>query len=169
MTGMWKPARRPRARRRVVGLVGPLAMVTVVGLWAVILIPRWAVIYWPHMPRAFTLTPGSKAAQQPALLDSVCLSLVTVATLGLGDITPGQGWLRLVAPLEGLVGFALLTATVSRVREIHPALTRRRVLAMHWGCVAVVASDCRQGRRTGQCSGGFPGGMHRFRQPNAGC
>lgn len=58
------------------------------------------------------------------------LSLVTVATLGLGDIAPAEGWLRLVSPLEALIGFALLTATVSWVLEIYPALTRRRVLAV---------------------------------------
>jgi hypothetical protein len=130
MTAMWRLARRLRARRRVVGLVGPLAMVTVVSMWAATVILGWAIIYWPHMPGAFTFSPGSKAAQEPALLDSLYLSLVTVATLGLGDIAPGEGWLRMVSPLEALVGFALLTATVSWVLEIYPALTRRRVLAI---------------------------------------
>jgi hypothetical protein len=130
MTAMWRLARRLRARRRVVGLVGPLAMVTVVGMWACTVIIGWAVIYWPHMPGAFTFSPGSKAAQQPTLLDSLYLSLVMVATLGLGDIAPGDGWLRLVSPLEALVGFALLTATVSWVLAIYPALSRRRVLAI---------------------------------------
>ncbi|MEU6417468.1 hypothetical protein [Streptomyces spiralis] len=47
MTGMWRLAQRLRARRRVVGLVGPLAMVTVVGLWAAIIILGWSIIYWP--------------------------------------------------------------------------------------------------------------------------
>ncbi|BCM72894.1 hypothetical protein EASAB2608_08228 [Streptomyces sp. EAS-AB2608] len=130
MTALWRLARRFRARRRVVGLVGPLAMVTVVGMWAFTVVLGWAIVYWPHMPGAFAFSPGSKAAQEPALLDSVYLSLVTVATLGLGDIAPGEGWLRLVSPLEALVGFALLTATVSWVLEIYPALTRRRVLAI---------------------------------------
>ncbi|KAB1139859.1 two pore domain potassium channel family protein [Streptomyces luteolifulvus] len=130
MTALWRLARRLRARRRVVGLVGPLAMVTVVGMWAGTVILGWAIVYWPHMPGAFTFSPGSKAAQEPAVLDSVYLSLVTVATLGLGDIAPGEGWLRLVSPLEALVGFALLTATVSWVLEIYPALSRRRVLAV---------------------------------------
>ncbi|WP_367325272.1 potassium channel family protein [Streptomyces sp. HUAS ZL42] len=130
MTAMWRLARRLRARRRVVGLVGPLAMVTVVGMWAGTVVLGWAIVYWPHMPGAFTFSPGSEAAQEPALLDSLYLSLVTVATLGLGDIAPGEGWLRLVSPLEALVGFALLTATVSWVLEIYPALTRRRVLAV---------------------------------------
>ncbi|MEU2912755.1 potassium channel family protein [Streptomyces massasporeus] len=130
MTALWRLARRFRARGRVVGLVGPLAMVTVVSMWAFTVILGWAIVYWPHMPGAFAFSPGSEAAQEPALLDSVYLSLVTVATLGLGDIAPGDGWLRLVSPLEALVGFALLTATVSWVLEIYPALTRRRVLAI---------------------------------------
>ncbi|MGW2888604.1 potassium channel family protein [Streptomyces griseoruber] len=130
MTALWRLARRFRAPGRVVGLVGPLAMVTVVGMWALTVVLGWAIVYWPHMPGAFTFSPGSKAAQEPALLDSLYLSLVTVATLGLGDIAPDEGWLRLVSPLEALVGFALLTATVSWVLEIYPALTRRRVLAI---------------------------------------
>ncbi|MEV0238007.1 potassium channel family protein [Nonomuraea sp. NPDC050786] len=130
MMALWRLAQHVRARRRVVGLVGPLAMVTVVGTWAAFIILGWAIVYWPHMPESFTFVPGSKAAQQPALLDSVYLSLVTVATLGLGDIAPAEGWLRLVSPLEALVGFVLLTATVTWVLEIYPALARRRVLAV---------------------------------------
>ncbi|MFE7813081.1 potassium channel family protein [Streptomyces sp. NPDC057433] len=130
MTVLWRLARRFRAPGRVVGLVGPLSMVTVVGMWALTVVLGWAIVYWPHMPGAFTFSPGSDAAREPALLDSVYLSLVTVTTLGLGDIAPGEGWLRLVSPLEALVGFALLTATVSWVLEIYPALTRRRVLAV---------------------------------------
>ncbi|WP_128378744.1 potassium channel family protein [Streptomyces cavernae] len=130
MTVLWKLAKRFRVRRRVVGLVGPLSMVTVVGMWAAIVILGWSIVYWPHMPGAFTFSPGSKAAQEPPLLDSVYLSLVMVATLGLGDIAPGEGWLRLVSPLEALIGFALLTATVSWVLEIYPALSRRRALAI---------------------------------------
>ncbi|MBQ1089257.1 two pore domain potassium channel family protein [Streptomyces sp. B93] len=130
MTAMWRLARRSRSRRRVVGLVGPLAMVTVVCMWAFTIVIGWAIVYWPHMPDAFAFSPGSEAAQEPALLDSLYLSLVTVATLGLGDIAPGDGWLRVVSPLEALVGFVLLTATVSWVLEVYPALTRRRVLAI---------------------------------------
>lgn len=130
MTGLWGLARRLRVRGRVVGLVGPLAMVTVVGMWAFTVILGWTIVYWPHMPEAFTFSPGSEAAREPALLDSLYLSLVTVATLGLGDIAPGEGWLRLVSPLEALVGFALLTAMVSWVLEIYPALSRRRALAV---------------------------------------
>ncbi|WP_077797021.1 potassium channel family protein [Streptomyces sp. JHA26] len=144
MTALWRLARRFRARRRVVGLVGPLAMVTTVCMWAGTVILGWAVVYWPHMPGAFAFASGSRAAQEPALLDSVYLSLVMVATLGLGDIAPDAGWLRLVSPLEALIGFALLTATVSWVLEIYPALTRRRVLAIHLALLRDSGTTTRQ-------------------------
>lgn len=130
MTVLWRLSHHLRARRRVAGIVGPLAMVTVVSMWAATIILGWALVYWPHMPEAFNFADGSKPGQQSGLLDSLYMSLATVATLGLGDIVPTAGWLRVVAPLEALVGFALLTATVSWVLEIYPALTRRRVLAV---------------------------------------
>lgn len=53
-----------------------------------------------------------------------------MATLGYGDIVPTSTWLRVVSPLQGLIGFALLTAAVSWVLQVYPALNRRRVLAL---------------------------------------
>ncbi|MFJ8781962.1 hypothetical protein [Streptomyces sp. NPDC102476] len=68
----------------------------------------------------------------------------------MGDIAPAEGWLRLVSPLEALVGFALLTATVSWVLEIYPTLTRRRVLAIRLAVLrnadpATLQIDCTEG------------------------
>ena len=47
-----------------------------------------------------------------------------------GDIVPTSPLLRLIVPLEALFGFMLLTAAVSWVLQIYPALHRRRVLAL---------------------------------------
>jgi hypothetical protein len=54
---------------------------------------------------------------------------VTLATLGYGDIVPTSDLLRVLVPLEALVGFALLTAALSWVISVYPALSRRRSLA----------------------------------------
>jgi hypothetical protein len=53
-----------------------------------------------------------------------------VGTLGFGDIVPTSEWLRVVVPVEALIGFALMTAAVTWVLQIYPALTRRRALAI---------------------------------------
>jgi hypothetical protein len=57
------------------------------------------------------------------------LSLTTLTTLGYGDTTPDAAWLRVVGPIEALVGFALLTASISWLGSIYPAVQRRRSLA----------------------------------------
>ncbi|MFF7969397.1 potassium channel family protein [Streptomyces sp. NPDC007903] len=130
MTALWRLSSARGPRRGAPGLAGPLAMVSVVALWALTLVAGWALIYWPHVPAGFVYADGLRPAEHAALLDAVYISLVTVSTLGLGDIAPAEGWLRVVAPLEGLVGFALLTATVSWILGIYPALARRRALAL---------------------------------------
>jgi hypothetical protein len=80
-------------------------------------------------------------AERNELIDSLYLSLVTVATLGFGDIVPTSPWLRVAAPLGALFGFMLVTAAVSWVLQIYPALHRRRVLALQ-------LSTLRQARRS---------------------
>lgn len=130
MTGLWRLSGSLTARRRASGLAGPLAMVAVVAVWALTVVVGWALIYWPHMPDAFTYAAGLRPAEHARFLDALYISLVNVSTLGLGDIAPAQGWLRVLAPMEALVGFALLTATVSWTLGIYPALARRRALAL---------------------------------------
>ncbi|MCZ7461956.1 potassium channel family protein [Streptomyces sp. WMMC940] len=130
MAALWGLSQRLPLRRQAAGLAGPLAMVAVVSMWAGTVIVGWALIYWPHVPDAFSFAAGLEPTQHGGPVDSLYISLVTVSTLGLGDIAPTEPWLRIVAPLEGLVGFALLTATVSWILEIYPALTRRRALAL---------------------------------------
>ncbi|MFF8606607.1 potassium channel family protein [Streptomyces sp. NPDC015346] len=131
MTALWRLSRRLNGRRRgAAGLAGPLGMVTVFSLWALGVAVGWALVYWPHMPGAFSYSTGLDPADHASPVDALYVSLVNLATLGLGDIAPVAGWLRLLAPLEALVGFALLSAVVAWILGIYPALARRRTLAL---------------------------------------
>ncbi|MDX3532951.1 potassium channel family protein [Streptomyces sp. MB09-01] len=130
MTALWRLSSRLPLRRRASGLAGPLAMVVVVAAWALTAVIGWAFIYWPHMPQAFTYTPGLRPAEHAGFPDALYVSLVHISTLGLGDIAPAEGWLRILAPVEAIVGFALLSATVAWTLGIYPALARRRALAL---------------------------------------
>ena len=106
-------------------------MVVSVLVWGVLVVVGFLLVYWPHLPGAFVFGSGLDPQERAAALDALYLSLVTVATLGFGDIVPQAGWLRVVTPLQALVGFALLTAAVSWVLQIYSALGRRRALAVH--------------------------------------
>ncbi|MFI7577525.1 potassium channel family protein [Micromonospora sp. NPDC049497] len=125
---VWRSAGRGGRKGRISGLAGPLGMAAVALLWSLATIVGWALIYLADMPEGFAFSVESH--QRNSLLDAVYLSLVTVTTLGFGDIAPTSVWMRLATPIEALVGFSLLTAVVAWVVEVYPALTRRRVLAL---------------------------------------
>jgi hypothetical protein len=130
MAAVWRAGRPRRGRRRVSVLAGPLSMVVVVLSWVVLVVLGWTLIYWPHLAGGFHISEGLQTAGRGGFPDALYLSMVTVATLGFGDIVPTEEWLRIAVPVQALLGFVLLTAAVTWVLQIYPALTRRRALAI---------------------------------------
>jgi uncharacterized membrane protein len=130
MKSVWRLLRLLPADRRIATLTGPLGVAVVVLAWGFIAVVGWALIYLAQMPEGFAYSSELNPAARHNLIDALYLSLVTIATLGFGDLVPTSVSLRLAAPLEALFGFMLLTAAVSWVLEIYPALHRRRVLAL---------------------------------------
>lgn len=130
MHAVWKGFRRVAARRPgLLELAGPFTLLSVIATWTLLLWVGWAFVYWPRLPGQFLLQTGLDPSSQGGFLNALYLSLVTLATLGYGDVVPTSGLLRVLAPLEALVGFALLTAALSWVLSVYPALSRRRSLA----------------------------------------
>ncbi|MEU3609591.1 potassium channel family protein [Streptomyces sp. NPDC035033] len=130
MRAVWRLSAHRGTRWRPAGLAGPLGMVAVVAVWALTVAVGWGLVYWPHMPDDFSYSAGLTPSHHAGPVDALYLSLVTLATLGLGDIAPTSGWLRVLAPMEALVGFVLLSATVAWILGVYPALARRRTLAL---------------------------------------
>ncbi|MFH9740847.1 potassium channel family protein [Streptomyces roseolus] len=130
MRTVWRVSAHRGSRRRPAGLAGPLGMVAVVAVWALTVAVGWALVYWPHMPDDFSYASELAPGEHASPVDALYVSLVTLATLGLGDIAPTTGWLRVLAPMEALVGFVLLSATVAWILGVYPALARRRTLAL---------------------------------------
>ena len=114
MRWVWLAFRRTGVGRRAVPLAGPLALIAVVAVWAAMMTLGWALVYLPH------LDDGAVGALH--------FSLASLTTLG-ADLSPDAGWLRVAAPFEALLGFGLLSASISWLLLIYPVLTRRRTLA----------------------------------------
>ena len=124
----WRLSSRLGRRGRTVA--GPLAMVAVVTLWAALQTVGWMLVYLPQVPSGFAYEPGITPDRYPHIIEAYYFSVVNMSTLGLGDVYPVDPWLRIFAPLQALIGFALLTASVSWFIELYPGLGRRRALAM---------------------------------------
>ncbi len=118
------------AGRRGRSVAGPLATVAAVTLWAALQVVGWALVYLPHVPSGFGYASEVHPEQHPPIVEAFYFSVVSMSTLGLGDVYPIEPWLRVVAPLQALTGFALLTAAVAWFIELYPALGRRRALAL---------------------------------------
>jgi hypothetical protein len=129
LAAVWRAGRARQGHRRASVLAGPLAMVVVVVSWVAAIVLGWTLLYWPHL-EGFFISEELRQTSRGGFLDALYLSMVTVATLGFGDIVPTEEWLRIAVPVQALLGFALLTATVTWVLQIYPALTRRRALAI---------------------------------------
>jgi voltage-gated potassium channel Kch len=138
--GVWWVFRNTGTRRGRLSLAGPMAFVTVIATWAGLLMLGWALIYWPHMPEGFRFDAGVEAGGSN-LVHALNISLVTLTTLGFGDITPSSDALRLIVPLEALLGFGLLSASISWLVSIYPALSRRRSLAYEISLLRAAEED----------------------------
>lgn len=130
MKGVWRLLRLLPSHRPLASLTGPLGVCSVIATWGVIAVVGWTLIYLAQMPGAVSYSSDLDPSARHEIADSLYLSMVTVATVGFGDIVPTSAWLRFAAPLEALFGFMLVTAAVSWVLQIYPALHRRRVLAL---------------------------------------
>lgn len=126
--GVWWISRR--TGHRFGSAVGPGSMIMVVVLWVLLQGVGWALVYLPHVPGGFTYSPGVDPTNYPDFVGALYTSLVTLATLGFGDVVATEPWIRLATPLEALTGFALLTAALTWFTQIYPPLSRRRSLAL---------------------------------------
>ena len=130
MHAVWGGFRRTLGRYPAwLELSGPCTVLVIITSWTVLLAVGWALVYLPRMPGGFLLSPGLNPSGVNGFVDALYLSLMTLTTLGYGSITPTIGWLRIFATLEALIGFALLTASLSWVISLYPVFRRRRSLA----------------------------------------
>jgi hypothetical protein len=125
MRGFWLVSTKLRGRGSFIA--APLAMAAVIGAWASLAAIGWALLYLPHLPAGFI--HGDGVPQRGDFGEALYISLVTLSTVGFGDIVPAYPPLRLVVALEAVTGFGLLTATVTWILQTFPALNRRRALA----------------------------------------
>jgi len=129
MRAIWRVTKRlTRGNHRLLSFAGPVAFITVIGIWGALVVIGFALIMWPHMPEAFAVTtPGG--AGQDSIIDAVYLSMVDLTSLGYGDIVPTTDLLRLLGPLETLIGLGLLTASISWLLLLYRVLSDYRSLS----------------------------------------
>jgi hypothetical protein len=118
--------RRPRS---LLPWAGPSALVTLIGIWVALLVLGFGLIYASAFPQEFVTNTGAMPPASPRFTSAFYFSFETLITLGYGDWMPHSTWLRFLSAAEGLLGFGVLTASVSSIVLLYPALARVRELA----------------------------------------
>lgn len=126
--------------RRAVGqsshllsLAGPLAFLLVVLSWVIFVVVGSALIILPHLPEGYTFEAGLRPGD--GIGEALYISLVNVTSLGYGDIVPTSPALRILGPLETLIGLGILTASISWILSIYRVLADYRSIAREVGLV----------------------------------
>lgn len=125
MRGFWLLSRKLRGG--ATSIAAPLAMASVIAAWAGLAAIGWALLYLPHLPHGFVYGDGVPRGGNFA--EALYISIVALSTVGFGEIVAAHPLLRLVMAFQAVAGFGLLTATVSWILQMYPALSRRRALA----------------------------------------
>jgi hypothetical protein len=110
--------------------VGPLALVSVILCWASTLVLGFALIYCGLTQGEAGAPPGAVVhGVWPRLLQSLYLSLGTFDTFQTFDLKPRTAWLKIIIAAEGFIGISMITASVSWLVLLYPALARMREFA----------------------------------------
>ncbi|HEY0584361.1 MAG TPA: potassium channel family protein, partial [Chloroflexota bacterium] len=106
-------------REAFLSFYGPLSLLLLVGIWAVVLVLGFAVLQW-SVGSAVTTHDG-----EVNFGTDLYLSGTTFFTLGLGDVVPNSSIARALTVIEAGTGFAFLALVIGYVPIVYQMFARR--------------------------------------------
>jgi hypothetical protein len=130
----WRPwatiaphIRSSRVREQVYSVYGPLSLLLLLALWAVLLVIGFAFFFFalgsPYGDALLGANPGMWAHFRT----DVYVSGTTLFTLGLGDVVPQALAARALLIVESGVGLGLIALVIGYVPVLYQAFSRREV------------------------------------------
>ena len=120
---------------------GPLALIAVLLAWILLLCIGFATIYLGLYPQDFSTNAGLDSLHWGSrVLHCLYFSMGALCTFQTFDLNPRTDWLRLIVAMQGLVGISMITASVSWLVLLYPALARQRATA-RWLTLATEAEE----------------------------
>ncbi len=136
----WRALRwMSRRRAALLSLAGPIGFLLVVLSWITLVVAGGALIVLPQLPERYALSPGLGPDSVTGLGGAIYVSLVNLTSLGYGDVVARTDALRLLGPLQAIIGLGILTASISWILSIYKVLGDYRSLAREIGLVCDAA------------------------------
>ena len=116
-----------RRRHRILSMVGPLLMPSLIALLILMLLTGFALIYLPRIETDFKI---DDAAQTNQIFQAFYISGVTFLTIGYGDIVPISTLTRTLSLVEAATGLAIISLSITYLLSVYGALERKRAVAL---------------------------------------
>jgi hypothetical protein len=117
-----------RKRPHVLTYAGPTAILLIIVSWAGLTWVGFALIYMPQLANGFEFSHATGGSAHQGIVEALSISLGALITLSEGSYAKLH-WLQLARGTQAVIGFGLLTASVSWLLSIYPVLESRRALA----------------------------------------
>lgn len=123
----WKPwtvvasRRKPKKRDSLLSYFGPISLLLLLALWALMLVLGFALIHYG----ARTRFSGTLFASR--LGNDLYVSGTTLFTLGLGDLVPASPLGRFLIVAEAGIGFGFLALVIGYLPVLYQSFSRREV------------------------------------------
>ncbi len=127
-----------RRRHRILSTVGPLLMPFLIGIFILLMMTGFALIYLPRMESSFKIADETAASP---FLQAFYFSGVTLLTIGFGDILPVTNLTHIAAVFEGACGIAVISLSITYLLTVSGALERKRTLALKFYHQARMGAD----------------------------
>ncbi len=126
----WKPwcwaagfVHRPRSRETMLSFFGPLSLVLLIALWALLLVVGFGLCYYgAGSPLTDPLSP-----HHADLRSDIYVSGTTLFTLGLGDVIPQSRLVREMIVVEAGLGLGFVAVVIGYFPVLYGAFSRREV------------------------------------------
>ncbi len=117
----------PKNRAQLLSYMGPTLLVATVAIWISLLILGFALIFWPALGNQIRMETGSTPTD---FATAIYYSGYALTTLGTGEITPQTSTYRLLMVLEAVLGFSVLTMTLTYFSSVYSHLIERNTFAL---------------------------------------
>ena len=132
----WTPSRWlighwpvPRSREQMYSFYGPLSLLLLFVLWAVLLAAAYALIYFGmHTPFNDPFIRGDHAVTAfPRVRSCFYVSGTTLSTRGLGDVLPATGAARMFVVAEAGTGLGFVALVIGYLPVLYTAFSTREI------------------------------------------
>ena len=124
---MAERARNSKVREQIYSIYGPLSLLLLLLLWALLLISGFAMFYFSMRSPFGDVMMGHSTSPWAQFGTDFYVSGTTLFTLGLGDVVPHNLYARALIIFESGVGLGFVALVIGYLPVLYQAFSRREV------------------------------------------